>query len=85
MSGFSDKDFLMMSQKTETNETTKSENTDTEVLHAKSGIRFTLKTVFYPDYAAFDWVIYFTNVTAKDSPVVSDLSPAELTLRATIP
>ena len=76
--GFSDKDFLMMSQKTETNETTKSENTDTQVLHAKSGIRFTLKTVFYPDYAAFDWVIYFTNVTAKNSPVVSDLSPAEL-------
>ena len=76
--GFSDKDFLMMSQKTETNETTKSENTDTQVLHAKSGIRFTLKTVFYPDYAAFDWVIYFTNVTAKNSPVVSDLNPAEL-------
>ena len=76
--GFSDKDFLMMSQKTEANETTKSENTDTQVLHAKSGIRFTLKTVFYPDYAAFDWVIYFTNVTAKNSPVVSDLSPAEL-------
>ena len=83
--GFSDKDFLMMSQKTETNETTKSENTDTQVLHAKSGIRFTLKTVFYPDYAAFDWVIYFSNMTAKDSPVVSDLSPAELTFEGDNP
>ena len=83
--GFSDKDFLMMSQKTEANETTKSENTDTEILHSKSGIKFTLKTVFYPDYAAFDWVIYFSNMTAKDSPVVSDLSPAELTFEGDNP
>ena len=75
--GFSSGDFTKISQKTETHEVTKSENTEIELLH-KSGLTFTLKTVFYPDYAAFDWVIYFTNITAANSPTVTDISPAEL-------
>ena len=75
--GFSSGDFTKISQKTETHEITKSENTEIELLH-KSGLTFTLKTVFYPDYAAFDWVIYFTNITAANSPTVTDISPAEL-------
>ena len=75
--GFSSGDFTKISQKTETHEVTKSENTEIELLH-KSGLTFTLKTVFYPDYTAFDWVIYFTNITAANSPTVTDISPAEL-------
>ena len=75
--GFSSGDFTKISQKTETHEVTKSENTEIELLH-KSGLTFTLKTVFYPDYAAFDWVIYFTNITAANSSTVTDISPAEL-------
>ena len=75
--GFSSGDFTKISQKTETHEVTKSENNEIELLH-KSGLTFTLKTVFYPYYAAFDWVIYFTNITAANSPTVTDISPAEL-------
>lgn len=82
--GFSDKDFTELSRKTEKNETTKSENTNIEILH-KSGLKFTLKTVFYPDYAAFDWVIYFTNITSAKSPNVSEISPAELTFEGENP
>ena len=83
--GFGDKDFFEMSRKTTNNATTKSEDTEIVLLHKTSAMRFTLKTVFYPDYAAFDWVIYFTNPTMSKSPKVSGISPAELTFEGENP
>ena len=83
--GFGDKDFYEMSRKTTKNATTKSEDTEIVLLHTTSAIQFTLKTVYYPDYAAFDWVIYFTNTTMSKSPKVSGLSPAELTFEGENP
>ena len=56
--GFSDRDFSKLSQKAGTDEVAKSETAEIVLLH-KSGLQFTLKTAFYPDYAAFDWVLYF--------------------------
>ena len=83
--GFGDKDFYEMSRKTTKNATTKSEDTEIVLLHTTSALQFTLKTVYYPDYAAFDWVIYFTNTTMSKSPKVSGLSPAELTFEGENP
>ena len=66
------------------NATTKSEDTEIVLLHTTSALQFTLKTVYYPDYAAFDWVIYFTNTTMSN-PQGIGLSPAELPLREKTP
>ena len=75
--GFSDRDFSKLSQKAGTDEVAKSETAEIVLLH-KSGLQFTLKTAFYPDYAAFDWVLYFENITSSNSPIVTDISSAEL-------
>ena len=83
--GFSHKDFAVLNKTTTENEVTKSENTDISVIHIKTGLRFTLKTVFYPDYAAFDWVMYFENGVRKNTPIIKDVSSAELTFEGENP
>ena len=83
--GFSHKDFTVMEKTTSDNEVTKSKNTDISIIHGKTGTVFTLKTVFYPDYAAFDWVVYFTNSASRNTPVIKDVSPAELTFEGDNP
>ncbi len=43
-----------------------------------SGLSFELTAVLYPDYAAFDWVIYFTNLTDENSPIVTDFNVMDM-------
>lgn len=44
----------------------------TELTH-KSGLVFTIESVLYEKYAAYEWVIRITNPTDQDSPVISEL------------
>ena len=82
--GFGSSDFTLKSTDVTENKITKSINT-TFTLEHKSGLEFELRCVYYPDYAAFDWVIYFTNNGKDNSPAVSDISPAELTFEGDNP
>ena len=82
--GFSSSDFTLKSTDKQQNTVTRSENTTFTLAH-KSGLEFELRCVYYPDYAAFDWVIYFTNKGTENSPIVSDISPAELTFEGDNP
>ena len=82
--GFSSSDFTLKSTDKQQNTVTRSENTTFTLAH-KSGLEFELRCVYYPDYAAFDWVIYFTNKGKENSPKVYDISPAELTFEGENP
>ena len=82
--GFGSSDFTLKSTDVTEDKVTKSVNT-TFTLEHKSGLEFELRCVYYPDYAAFDWVIYFTNNGEENSPIVSDISPAELTFEGDNP
>ena len=82
--GFGSSDFTLKSTDVTEDKVTKSVNT-TFTLEHKSGLEFELRCVYYPDYAAFDWVIYFTNNGEENSPIVSDISPAELTFKGDNP
>ena len=82
--GFSSSDFTLKSTDKQQNTVTRSENTTFTLAH-KSGLEFELRCVYYPDYAAFDWVIYFTNTGKENSPKVYDISPAELTFEGENP
>lgn len=75
--GFGSEDFTLKGKET-TEDTQKHCETTVFTLDHKSGLTFILTTVFYPDYAAFDWVIYFTNNGSENSPVVSGLVPANI-------
>ena len=47
--------------------------TTTSVLKHTSGLTFELISVYYPEYAAFDFTLYFSNDTKANSPIVSDV------------
>ncbi len=60
------------------------ETTVTKLTHI-SGLEFELKSAYYPAYAAFDWTIYISNNTDSNSPVVSNLSGANLVFEGADP
>ena len=77
--GFGDNAFRLLSQTVEQNdrygEQTESviEYTPEDPAYAK--ILFTVTSVFYSDYAAYDWVIYFSNKDSeKNTEVISKLN-----------
>ncbi len=76
--GFGDKHFALISQKTAENDkngvetVTVFEYTPDEA--DKAPITFTVTSVYYPAHAAYDWVIYFTNNDAeRETPIVSNI------------
>lgn len=56
-----------------------SRKTTITLLH-NSGLQFTLEATLYPAYAAFDYVINFTNTKDENSPVVSSLRSLDIDL-----
>lgn len=82
--GFGSSDFTLKSADVREDKVTKSQNT-TFILEHKSGLEFELRCVYYPEYAAFDWVVYFTNKGEENSPKICDISPAELTFEGDNP
>lgn len=75
-------DFTLESQKTETQNDI--ETTVTQLKHT-SGLVFEVTSVYYPNYNAYDWVTYISNDTGKNSPVISGINAADLTLRGKNP
>ena len=50
-----------------------------------SGLKIILETVIYPDYAAYEWRISFTNTSDKDSPIISEWNAADVTFTGNNP
>ena len=76
--GFGDEHFAFVSQKTEKNDKN-GEETVTVIEYTpddadKAPVTFTVTSIYYPEYAAYDWVIYFTNNDAeRETPIISDI------------
>lgn len=71
-SGFNS-DFEIAGSEMVTEENSFVYKTTTDMRHKASGLVFTVQSVLYEKYAAYEWVIYITNPTENDSPVVSEL------------
>ena len=69
--GFPAPDFTEVKREKSTDDKKHSETTNITINH-KSGLQFVLTSVFYPDYAAFDWTVYMTNTGSSNSPIVTD-------------
>lgn len=83
--GFDDS-FEKVSQTTEVNkDNEKIETTVTVMRHKPSGLLFTVKSDFYPDYAAYEWVMYIKNEGNATSPIVSSLYALDLTVEGKDP
>ena len=82
--GFGSSDFTLADKKTSNDESKHCETTLFTINH-KSGLTFMLTTVFYPDYAAFDWVIYIKNNGNSNSPIVSNLTPCSINFEGNDP
>ena len=76
------KDFTKKSQDTETVDG--GTKTITVLTH-KSGLEFTVESVFYPEYNAYDWTIYIANNGEENSPVISGLNAVDMTLEGEAP
>lgn len=48
-------------------------------LRHTSGLEILLDVATYDEYAAFEWTVYFTNHTGKDSPQISGVCAAHMT------
>lgn len=70
-------DFTKQSQSTEPVDG--GTKTITALTH-KSGLVFTVESVLYPEYNAYDWTIYVANNGAADSPVVSEFNAVDMVL-----
>ena len=75
-------DFTKKSQDTETVDG--GTKTITVLTH-KSGLEFTVESVFYPEYNAYDWTIYIANNGEENSPVISGLNAVDMTLEGEAP
>ncbi len=73
--------------KEQTRETKKEDKkeTTTIVMSHNSGLKIILETVIYPDYAAYEWRISFTNTSDKDSPIISEWNAADVTFTGNNP
>lgn len=79
--GFGDSRFSVKGQKTVPN-SRNGEETETVIVYTPedptlAGVTFTVTSVYYENYAAYDWVIYFSNEDGtKRTPVISDIHSA---------
>lgn len=76
--GFGDAHFALISQKTAPY-SKNGEETVTVIEYTpeetdKAPVTFTITSIYYPEHAAYDWVIYFTNNDeTKNTPIISDI------------
>ncbi len=64
---------------------TVSETTTVTLDHLQSDIKLTLVAAIYPEYAAYEWTLYFTNEGSSNSPQISDINGCNYTFEATNP
>lgn len=76
--GLGSDDFTEISRKVSA--TKLSERTLITVKHKASGVDITLDAVFYPNYNAYEWTLYFANNTDKRTGIFSDIRGAEMYL-----
>ncbi len=50
-----------------------------------SGLDFEIRFVWYPDYAAYEWTVYFTNHTETNSPVIKNVLALDMTVEGANP
>ena len=80
-SGFGE-DFTLKEQKTED---VRGGVKTVSVLTHTSGLVFTVESVLYEEYAAYDWTIYAENPTSENSPVISSWIGADITFNGENP
>ena len=49
-----------------------------DLLHNDDLLKVSLKSAFYKKYDAYEWTIYFTNIGKKNTPILSDVSAADI-------
>ena len=76
------KDFTLASQ---TDEAVFGGTKTISVLRHASGLEFTVESVFYPEYNAYDWTVYITNKGDTNSPIISGLNAVDLTFDGEAP
>ena len=75
-------DFTLKSQKS--SDITGGVKTISELEHT-SGLVFTIESVLYKSYNAYDWTIYISNPTDKNSPVVSKFNAVDMVFEGESP
>lgn len=68
--------FTEIDRKTASNET--AQQTVVTVRHLPSGADITWDAVFYPEYDAYEWTLYFTNNTSQNTGIFSNIRGAEV-------
>ena len=79
--GFGSSDFTLKSTDVTEDKVTRV-STPPSPLNIRAGLNSSSAASTIPDYAAFDWVIYFTNNGEEIPPIVSDASYENITFRS---
>ena len=58
---------------------------DTLTLRHPCGLEVTALLAHYPEYAAFEWTLWFRNTAEVDSPRINELSSADVVIPGTAP
>ncbi|MDH7603007.1 MAG: alpha-galactosidase [Armatimonadota bacterium] len=48
----------------------------------ETGLRVTREAIFYSDFPAVDWVVYFENTGSTDTPLIEDIQAADIRIEA---
>lgn len=76
------KDFTELDR---TVETTELSETTTVCLSYADTLEIRLVSTLYPEYAAYEWTVYFTNIGAENSLVISEINGCDYTVEANNP
>ena len=80
--GFGNENFTLLSQTSEEDTLNHGTKTTTVLSYNEfTDLVFTIKSEYYPEYAAFDWTIYYENKSAtENSPIIKDIRSAHMTM-----
>ncbi len=80
--GFPEDVFTKVSQNMVEEEDNHSEHTTTVLTYKEfEGLQFTIESYYYPDYAAFDWTIYYENTSeSENTPIIKDIQAVDMTM-----
>lgn len=76
------KDFKVLDRDVETSELSE---TTTIRFGYQDTLEITLVATLYPEYAAYEWTVYFTNVGSENSPTISEINGCDYTIQAPNP
>jgi hypothetical protein len=76
------KDFKVLDRNVETGDLSE---TATIRFGYQDTLEILLVATLYPEYAAYEWTLYFTNVGTENSPTLSEINGCDYTIRADNP